>query len=332
MNSDGCRAGKRFSGLRLLTLVVLLHLPPLAALPQTNAATVTLDVTNRIGQQPAVSALNGKVSYAGGAMNGSEGHNVEGSLSLPVAHQFGLQADALYSRISGGDFYGGAGQLFWRDPEFGFLGLAGGGLYRDGVNTFQTGAEGGYYLGPLTLGFFAGVGSIEYSVSAPFVETDPVGFIGRLSLDWYPLKDLRLGGSYTTVFDNNLFRADAEYQTPIRGFALTAEVAGGDYGYDHWLLGTRYYFGSGKPLRDRQRQDDPPGLMPQILHGLGLYGAEVNRAVLDYAAANPGWAAAGEGGYGVSFLEANRLATLEDQSTGNPPPPPPGGPLEPPTP
>ena len=90
-------------------------------------------------------------------------------------------------------------------------------------------------------------------------------------------RGLRAGVLYTSAFGDDLGRAELEYQTPIRGLALTAEAAKGDHGYDHLLFGVRYYFGSKKSLRDRQRQDDPPGFMQQVLQGLGLYGRNTTR-------------------------------------------------------
>jgi hypothetical protein len=259
------------------------------------------DVTLR---PPAVEEINGKIGYAGGGLNSAEGHNFDGSITFPVSRQFGFQADALYSRIDSHDFYGGAGHFFWRDPTSGLVGITGGYLVRSGLNAFQVGAEGEYYLGDFTFGVFAGVGSIEYDNAAPFIDTNPTSFVGRVSADWYALEDLRVGVSYTTVFENNLVKSEVEYQTPVRGLALTGEVAAGDHGYDHWLLGARYYFGGKKSLRDRQRRDDPRSLMPQILHGLGVYGAEFNRKGSAYLSAHPatGNLSGGGGGtYGVVY-------------------------------
>lgn len=254
---------------------------------------------------PAVEEVNGKIGYAGGNMNSAEGHNFDGSVTFPVSHQFGFQADALYSRIASQDFYGGAGHLFWRNPDFGLIGLTGGYLARQGVDTFQVGAEGEYYLNRFTFGFFAGVGSISYANAAPFIDTNPTRFVGQISADYYPLDDFRLGVSYTTAFQNNLVKGEAEYQTPLRGLALTAEVATGDHGYDHWLFGVRYYFGSNKTLRDRQRRDDPRSLMPQITHGLGVYGAEFNRKGRAYLAAHLGAGSLNGGGsYGSASMHA----------------------------
>src|SRR5690242_1713859 len=160
-------------------------------------------------RQPAVSAINGKIDYAGGNMNSSEGNNFGASISLPVSHQFGFQADALYSRISDLNFYGGAGHLFWRDPEIGLLGITGGYLHRDGtdhINTFQAGAEGQVYYKQFTFGLFGGVGSIDYKYSAPFIDTNPTKFVGRISADYYPLENLRVGAAFVTAFQNNLGR------------------------------------------------------------------------------------------------------------------------------
>jgi hypothetical protein len=299
---------------------VLGWLMPLAMLPASALAQVPdtqsyeksdafkTDVTLR---PPAVEEINGKLGYTGGGMNSAEGHNFDGSITFPVTRQFGFQTDAAYSRIGGQDFYGGAGHLFWRNPDRGLVGVAGGYLGRSGVNTFQAGAEGEYYLDHFTFGLFAGVGSIEYDIAAPFIDTNPTRFIGRVSVDWYALEDLRLGVSYTTAFENNLVKGEVEYQTPLRGLALTAEIAGGDHGYDHWLLGARYYFGGKKTLRDRQRRDDPRSLMPQILHSLGVYGAEFNRKGRDYVSARPGAGELQNGGGGFYGY----VITV----TGNPP-------------
>lgn len=268
---------------------------------------------------PAVSGLNGKIDYAGGWMNSAAGHNFEGSLTLPVTHSFGFQADALYSRISNLDFYGGAGHFFWRDPSIGLFGLTGGYLYRDGVDTFQVGAEGEYYLHRFTFGLFAGLGQINYANPAPFINTNPTRFIGRVSAGYYPIDNVLISASYTTAFNDNLAKGNFEYQTPINGLALTAEAACGDNGYNHLLFGIRYYFGEEKSLRERQRHDDPPGLMSQILHGLGLYGAEFNRKGNAYILAHPGTGSAHPGTGSLGGSDGNYGLTIT--TVGNQIPP-----------
>lgn len=270
----------------LLLLPSILHAQsqptPAEAVGNTNALAnnFSLDL-------PAVSQINGKVGYSGGNINSESGHLFDGSISLPVSHAFGFQADGLYSRVSDMDLYGGAGHFFWRNPGRGLIGVTGGYLARDGAETFQTGLESQYYYKQFTFGAFAGVGSITYANSAPFIETNPTRFVGRLSADYYALQNLRLGVAYTTALENNLVQGSIEYQTPIRGLALTAEVAKGDFGYDHWLLGLRYYFGGNKSLVQRHRQDDPPSLMHQVLYTFGGYDAEFERKSAKFTSSSP---------------------------------------------
>ena len=259
-------------------------------------------------RQPAVSEINGKVDYSGGEMNSYNANNFSGSITFPISKQFGFQADALYSRISSLDFYGGAGHLFWRNPDTGLLGLSGGYIYRnsfDSINTYQVGAEGELYWHRFTFGFFSGVVSINYQYAAPFIDTNPTRFVGRVSADYYLIDDLRIGGSFETAFHNNLGKGEIEYQTPINGLALTGEAAWGSAGYNQWMFGLRYYFGGGKKtLRDRQRQDDPPGLVHKVLQTLGVYGAEYNKKMDAYFAANPSLGKPSDGGYGVITVES----------------------------
>ncbi len=303
-----------------------------ATVALTNASPSDMETTVSL-RQPAVSEINGKVDYSGGKMDSYVANNLSGSISLPVTQQFGFQGDALYSRISDLDFYGGAGHFFWRDPDIGLLGLTGGYLHRDGmdnINTYQAGAVGQFYYKQFTFGFFGGAGSIDYQYSAPFIDTDPTRFIGRVSADYYPLQNLRVGVSFTTAFHNNLGKAEIEYQTPINGLAITGEAAIGDHGYNDWLLGLRFYFGGHKTLRERQRQDDPPGLMPQILQTLGLYGSEFNRKENAWLAANQNSGGGGSGGgdgggYGVTTITVNNPGSM----TMGILPPPPSSPLPP---
>ena len=273
-------------------------LAPLLSL--TLAAPIDAQITN--GQTlPAVSGFNGKLDYAGGEMNSFAGHNFDASIAFPVTHRFGFQADGLFSRISNLDFYGGAGHFFWRDPSIGLVGLTGGYLYRNGiggVDTFQVGAEAEYYLNRFTFGAFAGIGQINYANPAPFIDTNPTRFVGSVSAGYYPINNLLVSASYTTAFKDNMVKGNLEYQTPINGLALTAEAALGNHGYDHLLFGVRYYFGGKKSLRERHRQDDPPGLMHQVLNGLGLYGAEFNHKENAYLSANPGSGSSSGGSYG----------------------------------
>ncbi|HEY3760505.1 MAG TPA: hypothetical protein VGN23_02040 [Verrucomicrobiae bacterium] len=257
----------------------------------------------------AVSEINGKLTYAGGLMDGFAGQNFDGSVTIPIMHQFGFQADGLYSRISNLSFDGGAGHLFWRDPQIGLLGITGGYLYREGVDTYQVGVEGEYYWRRFTFSAFGGVGSIKYAQPVPFISTDPTRAIVRVSAGFYPVDNLLTKVSYTREFNNNLLEGNLEFQTPIRGLALTGEAAIGSHHYDQMLFGITYYFGRNKSLIDRHRQDDPPSMMQQILYGLGLYGADYTDKENQYIAANPGSGGGGDyGDYGdVTISTGNNI-------------------------
>jgi|GEM_PF-1815848 len=294
---------------KVARMLALVFLQGVLAVQQEFGATNFLEFSSLqlegmgLRDQPAVSSLNGKISYTGGDMNSSEGHNLEGSFSLPVSLRYGVQVDGLYSRVGGLDFYGAACHLFWRNPTVGLIGVAGGYLHRTGVDTFQVGSEGEFYLGSFTFGAFVGVGNIAYDLWVPFIDTDVTKLIGQLTINWYPLNDLRLGGIYNRTFDNDLFKANVEYQIGVPGLAITAEIAIGDHNYEHWLVGVRYYFGAKKALRLRHREDDPQSLMPQILHGLGVYGAEYNRKGNAYVkTVTDGLAGEPYQSYGLSIL------------------------------
>ena len=119
----------------------------------------------------AVSAVNGKVGYAGGSMEGDWGNNVFASGSVPLAPNFGFQADGLYTNVSDRDFVGSAGHLFWRDWDKGLLGFAGGGIHEEDIDSLRGGIEGEYYLQQVTLAAGAGVASLEYDNGPyPFID------------------------------------------------------------------------------------------------------------------------------------------------------------------
>lgn len=269
----------------------------------------------------AVSGINGSVGYEGGWMESDGGHNVSATLSVPIVSNFGFQADGLYTRVSERDFYTGSGHFFWRKPETGLIGLAGGGLSQEAMRSFMGGVEGEYYLKYFTLGAYAGVGSITYDNPAPFIDTDVTKFVGSASAGAYPWENLLVGVAYSYLYDNNLVQGRLEYQTPLRGLSLTVDLARGDHGYDHALFGARYYFGKKKSLKARHREDDPLGMAQRILYGLGLYGAEFNRERGDYfARQGTGGGSTGSGdpygchyyndGYGLVITTSPRSAPV----------------------
>ncbi len=75
-------------------------------------------MTNTVwAEDPAVSAINGKIEALGGAVDGEGAGAALGSVTLPLGERFGLQADAAYGEIDGEELYGGGAHLFARDPR-----------------------------------------------------------------------------------------------------------------------------------------------------------------------------------------------------------------------
>jgi len=267
------------------------------------AAVIVLWIGSVAAAGEAVSAVNGKVGYAGGSMDGDWGNNVFASAGVPLARNFGFQLDGLYTNVSDRDFVGSAGHLFWRDSDRGLLGIAGGGIHQDDISSLRLGVEGEYYLKHVTLALGAGVASLEYDNGPfPFIDDDVTDFFASAAVRYYPLENLMLSASYLHAFDNELVLGMVECQTPIHGLSPFAQVAEGEHDYDHALFGIQFYIGKPKSLKLRHREDDPPSIMPEILYGVGLYGAEFHKEAVGYARTH-GTPEGGSSDYGL-FLQS----------------------------
>ncbi|MGC4074386.1 MAG: hypothetical protein QM760_18120 [Nibricoccus sp.] len=243
----------------------------------------------------AVSALNGKLGVSYGDMDGGDGHNLAGSLTFPVAHNWGAQVDGLYTQVEKVDFGGGAAHVFWRNPDRALIGLTASAITSDFVQSQDFGVEAEYYWKIVTFGVHSGVGFIKYDTSAPFIETDRSDGFVTASATVYPVENLSVRAHASVRFEQNSYGAEVEFQIPKRNLAITADLVRGDSGYDHALFGLRYYFGGKKTLRNRHRHDDPRNLAGDTLYAVGNYGAQYNAKAREYlqalTAANPGLAA-----------------------------------------
>lgn len=251
------------------------------------APSFSLFTTNPPSSTAAVEGMNGKLDVSGGNLNSYAGENVAGSLSLPMGHSYGLQADGLYTQV-GSASYGGAGlHAFWRDPQEGLFGFAAGGIIGTGLHEVRAVAEGEWYLRRITLSAALGGSALQYNHRAPFIDSSPVDVAAALSARWYPVENLKLEAAVSRDFGNYLGEVEAEYLTPLPGVSGYVNLAKGENGYDHELFGIRVYFGHAKSLIRHHREDDPPSLLMGILHSLGSYGAEFNHAMHRYTAQNP---------------------------------------------
>jgi hypothetical protein len=239
--------------------------------------------------EPAVSGFNGKIAIMGGvwkdapasnfsAVFGGKQHTVgilEGSLSAPLGHSFGVQVDgAVGTDEAGHNMWGVGGHLFWRDPAQGLAGLIG--SYSTRVDDYlggaterqmiRTGAEGEIYFEQFTA---AARGGYQW---VTIQQGDTLqGLFGSIDLMWYVTPDLmvRGGGEYSEG-PGGAFTAGLEFQpshVSISGLTFFADGALGDESY-RALGGLRYYFGAGsKSLIDRHRKDDPSNLVTQSFSG-----------------------------------------------------------------
>ncbi len=286
-------------------------------------------ITGAVFAGDAVDGLNGSLGFAIGNMESEWGNNLSGSFALPLSGKFGLQVDGLYTQVSDRDFAGGGLHAFWRDSERGSVGLTAAGISQEFLYGLNGGMETEYYLKRFTFGLEAGVATLEYSDSVPFIDTHPTDFIGTATVSYYPLDDLVIQAAYSRVLGNNLYEALVEYQTPLAGLDCFVDLAKGDNDYDHALFGVRYHLGHKKSLIRRHREDDRPSAARRVLNAIGTYGAEYNRAGREYTAAHGGeWT----GSFGALLFEAERNRWKEMIEKGVLPPLPPLPPSPPPSP
>ena len=220
---------------------------------------------------PAVSAPNFKFSAFGGSAQ-AEGdqfvhyrdglYGGEGSFSLPISTNWGLQADGVIGSWGGDRFYGGAGHFFWRDPNKALFGLYGSALVLDrgpwpfigkgsGVTVAQVGPEFELYWKSVTLRGIAGWEGGDV----------PDGGFAKIDLAWYPVPDFMITVGYRNVFSESSLAVGAEYLLPqgvgpVR-VSLYAEGRAGNDDNRAILGGLRVYFGPSRTLIDKHRRDDP---------------------------------------------------------------------------
>lgn len=203
---------------------------------------------------PAVSQANGKISAGAGAMNDDFSAIGEGSFSLPIGRDWGLQLDGAVATLEDDVFANTAAHMFWRDPGRGLVGAYGGAVYYDSpvgdVWAGQLGFEGEAYLGRFTL---------HGIVGGEFGRKVDDSVFGLAEAAFYPLDDLRVSAGYARAAKIDFGTAAVEYQVASVAPGFTTFVEG-RYGEDeNWgaWAGIRFYFGEPKSLIRRHREDDP---------------------------------------------------------------------------
>lgn len=206
----------------------------------------------------AVSGINGEWGLMGGSLNGDTAFMTEGALTFPINHQFGARLDGTLGARDGNFLGGAAAHFFWRDPDKGLLGFAGGFANTD-TNSSAAGSsdvgafvgEGELYLENLTV---SGLAGYQFSDGA-----GNDGFLGRLDFEWYATDDLLLtAGAETNPVHDLLGRVGVEYRPgfdALPGLSFFADGAFGENDFYRAYGGIRLYFGSSTTLKDRHRRD-----------------------------------------------------------------------------
>jgi hypothetical protein len=227
-------------------------------------------------QMPAVDGINAKIAGYGGGENGSNGfYGTVGSLSIPLAQQWGLQVDGDLGSDSGIGFHSEAAHLFWRDPSIGLVGAYASYAHwngigaltipRIGVNIGRYAAEGEYYWSRWNFHALAGYETVHLSVpnvaGLAGLLSIPDRFFDAVSASYYVTDNFKLSIGHLYSFGRHGLTLGSEYGVALGGGRMAslfaaALFAGG--GNNAVLGGVRFYFGQrDKTLIDRHRQDDP---------------------------------------------------------------------------
>lgn len=239
---------------------------------------------------PAVSAINGKIQggYVHYDLNSpfvdsSNGYLIQGAISAPLGHRFGVQVDAGYQKtnidLAFGPFppstgidvssTGIGGHLFWRDPSVGLIGayahyenhnfeLTGPfvppGIDLD-VTNIRYGAEGEFYHNDWTVKAFAGADHLDFAgiVSDTF-------FTGQASVGYYISENSLLTVGVNHSFEQTTALVGLEAMWDTGNQIAPVFYANASFGEDVTSFGggVKVLFGQGsKSLKRRHREDDP---------------------------------------------------------------------------
>ncbi|MBL8791043.1 MAG: hypothetical protein JNM45_11120 [Rhizobiales bacterium] len=215
------------------------------------------------GNLPAVSAVNGKVEFLGGAVDADDVSSDSllyggAALSIPLGETFGLQADVTAMNTFDETAYGGTLHFFTRNPDSHLLGAVGGYVDTGNGHMLWGGGEGEAYLGNVTLRAIAGLSDSKVSGSGS--DTD---FLGIAEASFYATDNLRFSAEVSTVtrFESVNIGMEWLLQDQLNmPLAFHAAAAIGEDGYVAAAAGLNFYFGgndSTKSLIRRHREDDP---------------------------------------------------------------------------
>lgn len=173
-------------------------------------------------------------------------YDAGGDVTLPLGHDFGVQADG-----GGGthDYWGFGGHLFWRDPDWGLLGAVVSDESMEGTRLTRYAGEAELYLDAITLSGRVGYQNGDVRQ----------GLFGRADVDFFVTPSFELRGGFEGSPGLGMARAGLEFQ-PVpeawSGLSLFADASFG--GATNIMTGIKFHFGApAMSLIDRQRHEDP---------------------------------------------------------------------------
>ncbi len=230
------------------------------------AVTVMAALSPALAREPAVSALNFKVTAQGGHVEEEDAWLglVQGTASIAPA--WGVQGEAGVFGLDGETAYGLAGHVFTRDPAQYLLGGFAAWVHADDLDldVGRLGVEGEYYLEKLTLTVNTG-----YQFGDSFIDDT---WFGEAQVRWYLDNDFALQGGVAFTDDVAVTSFGAEWLvgtgSSLPGLALRGDVHLGDNSFDSVMGGITYYFGPDANLKDRHRKQDPDSALFDLLQAV----------------------------------------------------------------
>ena len=213
--------------------------------------------------KPAVSGINAKVSGGYADLDATSVKFGSASVTLPLTHCLGLAIDGLGGDYSASSLWGVGGNLFWRNPDKGLIGIMGSNVVVGANNASRGGVSGELYLGR-----FSVLTDVGYQTG----DTIKHGAFSDLTLRWYVIDNFAFNAGCAYSGGNTAGVVGAEYMPGLKilpGLTLFARGSWGESDYHSVVAGVKYYFGNGKTLKQKHREDDPENM---ALGGLVLGG------------------------------------------------------------
>ena len=252
--------------------------------------------------------MNWKFGGLGGTLAHRSLYGVQGSVTIPVGAQYGIQIDGGAGAFDERFFGAVAGHFFWRDPSRGMLGLYGSFTHWDqfgGARVGQVAGEGEVYFGQFTIRALAG---IEFGNSPSQTSTFTSGlttttiidsydiktrFFDKVNLSYYLNDNLKVYVGHRYLGGKNALALGSEFAWRVNGPVMASAFIEGRIGendFEGIWGGLRFYFGQkDKTLIQRHRQDDPFEWIPETLLSITNSFTSTSKSVTNPYQCPPGY-------------------------------------------